>query len=107
MERSDSRILKTLDKDELMHIILFKSINIAKKREMHDVVKRMGACNIVFGYDRVIQNYFKTLTRDNLINILQDNDEMVNMINNIDIIFKRVAKTNGINTWIPDTLDSI
>ena len=105
MERivSDSRFLKTLDKDELMRLIFFKSINIAKKREMHDVVKRMVACNIVFGYDKAFKAHLKVYTNQELINILQDNDEMVNMINNIDIIFKRVAKTNGINTWIPDT----
>ena len=63
----DSRCLKKLDKDELMRFIFNKGISITKERKMHDIIRRMFACDIVFGYDKVIENYFKTLTRDNLI----------------------------------------
>ena len=103
MERieTDSRFLKTLDEDELMCLIFFKSINIAKKREMHDVVKRMAACNIVFGYDKAFRAHLKRYTKEELINILQDDDETVNVINNIDIICKNLASIYGINSWIP------
>ena len=88
MERieTDSRILKTLDKDELMRIILFKSINIAKKREMHDVVKRIAVCIIVFGYDKAFKDHLKMHSNKEMINILQDDNMTINTINDVDII---------------------
>ena len=109
MERivSDSRFLKTLDKDELMRLIFFKSINIAKKREMHDVVKRMAAYNIVFGYDKAFKAHLKVYTNEELINILQDDDKTINAINDVDIILKKVASTNGHNILDSKYLDSI
>ena len=109
MERivSDSRFLKTLDKDELMCLIFFKSINIANKREMHDVVKRMAACNIVFGYDKAFKVHLKGYTNQELINILQDDDKTINAINDVDIILKKLASKNGYNISDSEYLDSI
>ena len=62
---------------------------------------------IVFGYDKAFKAHLKVYTNEELINILQDDDKTINAINDVDIILKKVASTNGHNILDSKYLDSI
>ena len=66
---------KHLKRDELLCLILDKGICIAKQLRMHDII------DLLIRHDDTIKKYFKTHTREEFIDILQDEDVLIDVLN--------------------------
>ena len=74
--------IKRLKIRELLHLVLDKSIRRTEELEMKDV------WDLLIRYDNMIEEYFRTYTRNEFIHFLQDEDEQSCVLLNIQDIFK-------------------
>ena len=67
-----------LKRDELMYMVIDKGICIAEKNlGMNDIMNSLIRCDIA------IDEYFKTFTREEFIDLLRDEDELINALDDI------------------------
>ena len=92
MERieTDSLFLKKLKRIEILILVLDKLYFHAKETGSSDVMRRM------MRYDIIIDRDFRSYTRENLIDLLQDKDEQQRIVHSIQdriVALKRTKLT--------------
>ena len=69
--------INNVKRDDLLHLVLDKSIRCAEDIGMHDVL------DLLIRYDITIKRHFIKHTREEFIDLLQDDDELIDELHNI------------------------